>query len=451
MFVSEAEQRCAQPLGDPGALPGGDHSTNRLKEIPLERLEHEICAGAGAINARMARWLELVAEFDRRRGWVSWGCRCCADWLAWRCAISPRTARDHALIARRLGELALIAAAFGRGELSYSKVRALCRIAEPATELDLLELAEHATAAQLERITNSARRVIASEAEEIHQRRCFTYWWDALGALNLSALLAPEEGRLLLEAMSGACRDIAAEQAASASAEPPRASYCDGLVRIAEAYLSHDQGSARGSASTELVVHVDPELLAGDDEGRAELDRGPAISAETARRLACDAVVVPLLRSGNEILALGRKTRVVSAAQRRALQLRDGGCRFPGCEAHRYVDAHHVIPWSLGGPTDLDNLVLLCRTHHRLVHEGGFSVSRLADGSFGFERPDERPIPAVPPSMVSAEVPDRPGFAEVPFPGSAEPFPGSAEPFDLRGAVDLALRGRPVRVPPGYS
>ena len=114
---------------------------------------------------------------------------------------------------------------------------------------------------------------------------------------------------------------------------------------------------------------------------------GPAICAESARRLACNASIV----------SAGRKSRVVPAAMRRALDLRDEGrCRFPGCENRRWVDAHHIVHWARGGETKLDNLVLLCSRHHRLVHEGGFGLARGADGELAFRRPDGKALPAVP-------------------------------------------------------
>ena len=104
------------------------------------------------IHAATCRWLCLVAEYDAREGWAQWGCKSCAHWVAWQCAIAPGAAREHVRVARRLGELPLIRAAFAAGELSYSKVRALTRVENVEREQDLLELARHATASQLERL-----------------------------------------------------------------------------------------------------------------------------------------------------------------------------------------------------------------------------------------------------------------------------------------------------------
>ncbi len=167
----------------------------------------------------------------------------------------------------------------------------------------------------------------------------------------------------------------------------------DALGLLAETCLKH------GAAPLAAVVHVDVDSPAGE-AGCCGLAQGLALAPETARRLGCDASLVRLLEnSEGEPLSVGRKTWVVPAAMKRALQIRDGGCRFPGCSAQRFVDAHHLHHWVDGGETRLDNLLLLCRHHHRLVHEGGYTVRVQTDGSLAFTRPDgrrvaEAPIPA---------------------------------------------------------
>ena len=135
------------------------------------------------------------------------------------------------------------------------------------------------------------------------------------------------------------------------------------------------------------------ETLAADEAGCCELDNGQALALDTVRRIACDSSLIHITQdeAGNP-LDIGRKTRAVPSAMRRALRSRDGGCRFPGCSHRRFVDAHHIRHWADGGDTSIDNLLLLCRHHHRLVHEGGFGVERTADGQIGFSRPDGRLI-----------------------------------------------------------
>jgi hypothetical protein len=162
-------------------------------------------------------------------------------------------------------------------------------------------------------------------------------------------------------------------------------------VALSEAALASDH-SRSGGERYQVVVHVDADALVNDDgEGGCALEDGPALAPETARRLACDASVLALSERHGKAVRVGRKTRTIPPALRRALRSRDRGCRFPGCENHRFLDAHHVRHWARGGETRLDNLLLLCRRHHRLVHEGGYAV----DERLRFYDPWGRRIPSV--------------------------------------------------------
>lgn len=168
---------------------------------------------------------------------------------------------------------------------------------------------------------------------------------------------------------------------------------------MAESLLAGPDGKATGGDATQVVVHVDLDAL-GENPGqdcRCEVEGSIGISPSAAQRLACDASVVTMIERGGEPLSVGRKTRSVSPAIRRAMQARDGGCRFPGCTADRFIDAHHVKHWVEGGETSLENLVSLCRHHHRLLHEGGFSVDARGAGNFVFRRKDGSLLPAAPP------------------------------------------------------
>jgi hypothetical protein len=179
------------------------------------------------------------------------------------------------------------------------------------------------------------------------------------------------------------------------SAEPPPTS-AEALSAIADLALSAGGDGRSGGERHQVVVHVDQPAVSGAGEGGCELADGPAIAAERARRMACDASVVHVQEQDGETLSVGRKTRSVPPALRRALRRRDHGCRFPGCERHRFVDAHHLRHWAQGGETKLDNLVLLCRRHHRLVHEGGYSLERLPGSELRFRDPWGAPIPDSP-------------------------------------------------------
>jgi hypothetical protein len=169
-----------------------------------------------------------------------------------------------------------------------------------------------------------------------------------------------------------------------------------------------EHGPAEGAGGEhQVVVHVDAATLAHDDEGACELEHGPALAPETARRLGCDASVVRILERDGRPLSIGRKTRTLSPALKRALRSRDRTCRFPGCGRHRFLHAHHIQHWAHGGRTDLSNLIQLCSHHHRLVHEGGYAVERRGGGRVRFRRPDGQAVPAAPsaPQGEAAAVP----------------------------------------------
>lgn len=386
------------------------------RDLSLDELEDELASWAAHLSAGMCRWLELVAELDRRGSWAESGVGSCAEWLAWRCALAPRAAREHVRVARRLAELPLVHAAFARGELSYAKVRALTRVAQVGSEAELLELAFALTAAQLERAVRAYRRVSALEAREVHAKEELTWYWDEDGSLVVRARLAPEDGALLLQALQASRErlwkrepddedgsagprendSVARADGEGRSAEPLpreiRPTNVEALVAMADASLAYE-GDRSGGERYQVVVHVDEAALAGSDAGGAVLDGGPAVAAETVRRIACDASLVRVGQGrAGPSLDVGRRTRTIPPALRRALRLRDRGCRFPGCENHCFVDAHHIRHWARGGATALDNLVLLCRRHHRLVHEGGYRVDER--GRFYDAR--GRPIPPTP-------------------------------------------------------
>jgi hypothetical protein len=188
----------------------------------------------------------------------------------------------------------------------------------------------------------------------------------------------------------------------SGEAVPRAARQADALVALAERFLALPPGedeTLHTADRYQVTVHVSAETLREDaviePDDPPETEDGSVIAAETARRLGCDASVVPLLETAEgEPLALGRKTRTISPSLRRALKRRDGGCRFPGCTHTRFVDGHHIRHWADGGETDLDNLVLLCRRHHTLLHEGGYRVVR-DDRQFIFCRADGSIVPTV--------------------------------------------------------
>jgi hypothetical protein len=370
-----------------------------LSEVSTPELIDRITELAGHLNAANARWLALIAEFDRRRAWAEWGVKSCAHWLNWKCGLALGAAREKLRTAHALVGLPQIANAMAEGRLSFSKVRALTRVAEPSNEDYFLDVALNGTASHVEKLVRSYRR--ATEAQELPreaaQQRNQSLWWfhDPDGSLSIKGRLPAEVGALFIKALQAAedavpSKNVSAETF-SDTCLTTGARRVEALSRMAESFLANGPAEHAGGDRQQIVVHIDAQTLKHDHAGRCELEHGPAMAAETARRLACDASLIAIIENEKgEPLNVGRKTRTIPPAIRRALNSRDIGCRFPGCTFTRYVDGHHIKHWAQGGETKLSNLVTLCRFHHRQVHEGRVIVAGLDDGAFRFTRPDGR-------------------------------------------------------------
>ena len=367
--------------------------------MSLDELEAKITELAGQLNAANYRWLLLIAEFDRRKGWGDGKLPSCAHWLNFKCGLNLGAAREKVRVAHALTGLPKISASMARGELSYSKVRALTRVASEATEDTLLMIALHGTAHHVERLVSGFRR--AMDAEQLsreaqqHANRSVSYRFEQDGSLILQCRLPAEAGAMLIQALDAAIETLPEREISAAVVEERSITYparrADALGVLAESFLAARETSSKTADRFQVIVHVDAETLREGTPGRCEIEQGPSIPAETARRLACDCSLLRIIENEHgEPLDVGRKTRSIPPAIRRALNTRDGGCRFPGCTHRRYVDAHHIEHWADGGQTKLSNLVTLCRLHHRLVHEGEILIQTLPDGGWRFVHPDGR-------------------------------------------------------------
>jgi len=313
MFV-EGGARERKPIGGDRretAEPGGPG----LAEAPTEWLEREIGELAAHIAAAMCRWLELVAEFERREAHTAWGFHSCGAWIAWRCAIDPRSAREHVRVARALEGLDGVKARFARGELSYSKVRAITRIATPEIEAELLEMARWATASQLERLVRGYRRAVSVEdAQAAHAERFLTTEWDEDGSLLLRGRLSPEDGALFLKALEAGKKAIHERELAhevcsrggsgepeppSGGREHPRVSRADALAELAERSLAGGSAPRPAPERHQVVIHAEAAALAGGpEEAECAIEDGPAVCAESARRIACEASLLSVMTGG---------------------------------------------------------------------------------------------------------------------------------------------------------
>ncbi len=519
--ASEASEGALVPTGSASI---DEHRAAVLRRRDeAERLGDDIAELAARIQAATYELLVMIRAFDEREGWS--GFKSCAHWLNWRTGLALGAAREKVRVARALEDLPLLSDAMRRGRISYSKVRALTRVATPANERRLLGFAECAPASYVERLARAWRRVdLAEEAADErrrHERRQLATWVDDDGMVVIRGRLSAEVGAVVRRALEAAgdrlWKEAPREEAADTSYGQRQA---DALGLVAESALAADLDRGTAGDRYQVVLHVEAETLrAGTSEpatdarasaawvgpsdvralalaaapsdasaetpsseaahvpaqtrrsgmtnvsaetspaaaadvpaetspaaaadvsaetspaaaadvsaqtrrsgvtnvsaetspvaaadvpaetpaGHAALEDadGLRVSAETARRMACDAGAVVMQHAADgSVLDVGRKTRTIPPALRRALQARDRQCRFPGCNARR-CDAHHVRHWADGGRTRLDNLVMLCRRHHRAVHEEGFTVRMSATGEAEFRWPDGRPFPDVPPA-----------------------------------------------------
>ena len=376
--------------------------------VDTDRLGDEIAELAAHLDAATHRLLTLIRQFDEAGGWADQGALTCAHWLSWRIGLELGAAREHVRVARALADLQLVDDALRRGQVSYSKVRALTRVATPATEATLLEMAKSSTASQLERICRNYRRALSTAVNEGPEDEAYYRWVrereTEMGLVRFEVQLRPEEAAVVRHALETAMQRAWDGADVSAGTSPGSLRRADALVAVTEQYLAG--GNTAAAPPVEVVVHVD---AAGLDDGAASstLDDGTTLGPSTTGRLLCDANVVEVVEdSRGNVLDVGRRRRTIPTLLRRALRLRDRGCRFPGC-TNRVVDGHHVVPWSRGGSTKLENLCSLCRRHHTYVHEYGFRIEANGVSGFRFFRPDGRDVmgfgsPALPRDPISA-------------------------------------------------
>jgi len=364
----------------------------------------------------------LIREFDERGGWLKWGCTDALSWLKWRCDLSTNAARDKLRVAHALKNLPAMSGAFESGALSYSKVRSLTRIANPRNEQELIDIATKLSAANVEmhcRQRVNTTKASTVEANKAHDQRSLRLWRnEETGLMNVSIELTAEEGALFERAIEKAAVEISS----LSENEPPKLrkkkdswyalqadaammvvrDYLSGTTTVANKSISANSADSKKAVSTadlyQVVVHVDEKALVnGVGDETTDSTNESELPVDTVRRLCCDGSIVPIIESAKgEPLNVGRKVRTITTAIRRALWSRDKGCAFPGCEHTRYVDAHHVKHWADGGETSVKNLILLCSKHHRLVHEGGYTVESDEIGRPGkrfFRRPDGRVVP----------------------------------------------------------
>ena len=393
-------------------------------------LAGRICAAAADAARSAYTLLELLGEFDAMGAIRYWNdFKSLAHWLSWSCSMTPGVAREHVRVAKGLRKMSTVAGLFREGRLSYSKVREVTRVVDIVDEQKLCQLALTATASQLARMISGFR---SADGMRIGQQTKRKLSWHERedGMVEFRAQLAKDEAAVLIAAIESAkdqfgpppakpdpCGDAEQESADGVGSY----SNADALVDVARGFHHAAPQDRSGEDRTLVVVHVSAEQLARNvpaatSDSDEDAAAGPAgqgagsvpaptpptaavchiagvgsVEAATAQRYACDSPLLgAVVDKHGKVLALGRSRRLVSKAQRRALLIRDKMCQYPGCHSTRHLKAHHVVPWILGGRTDLDNLILLCQWHHTAVHEGGVIITGDTD-RWAFHKPDGRP------------------------------------------------------------
>ncbi|MBA3739097.1 MAG: DUF222 domain-containing protein [Actinobacteria bacterium] len=371
--------------------------TEALPELPDSLIEEDFAELQRAVELLEVERLRRLAEIDKRRLFERDGYLSVASWLASRFKVGWGAAREYVRVARSLEEMPVTREALEAGDISLSGVKVLVATREvdpeafARSEETLVEAARIHSMNDLGRVVAYWRQAVerehATEGEEkLRADRRLHASVSLLGMVRVDGNLDPETGETLLTTL-GAVLDAEARSGGEDTRTPAQRR-ADALGEVCRQWLD---GAGRPTVAGErphVAVTVGAEALGASP---SELDHVGPVSPETARRVACDASVMRVIMAGrSEPLDVGRRTPVVPPAMRRAVIVRDRHCRFPGCDRpHTWCDAHHVVHWADGGDTAVPNLLLLCRRHHRMVHDrgGGFRLD-LRDGRPVFSRAD---------------------------------------------------------------
>lgn len=354
---------------------------------PLHRLDQAV----KGIAAIFVGALETVAEIDQHERWRADGATSMTAWLSARYGLSWGTAREWVRVARALGSLPAIGRAFASGKLSWDQVRSLTKFVTPECDAQWAERAPSMSPAALEREAARHQKITEREVQDLHRLRRLSMWWDEERPLMyFEGTLASDQGAAFKEVLERRAEKVVV--ADDPVWGPQEARLADALVELICETKEGDPAPAT------VVVHAEASILAGDERDSgpwlAETISGTRLASEAVRRLACDARIEWMLEREGQPVGIGRRGRIVPPTVMRALRFRDRGCRFPGCNRRAFIQAHHIAHWAKGGATDLDNLVLLCHAHHRLVHEEGWRISGHPGKDLRFHDPRGRPVHA---------------------------------------------------------
>ena len=367
-----------------------------FRERPLSEVIDTLLEVEALRRAVHATELEAIADIDAREGWRADGCASMADWLCFRLAMSRKTAHEFLEAARATGDLPHLSGAFSSGELSWDKTKAVAVVATPDCDELLVAEAKETDVGHLERAARRARAVTLQEANERHAARFLALRRSVtLGGVRLHGFLPDVDGETVVRAIERLADDVPKDP--DTGLYPSFDERCaDALVDMASGYLASEQ-PVHGERAM-VVAHVDLSQVAGEGL-HAETASGMTLAPETVAHMMCDCVIEPVFEAEGRTIGIGRKDRRPPQWLRRRLVHRDVTCRFPGCSRMRVLQEHHVEHWPAGGPTETHNLVTLCRYHHRLAHQGGWSIRGNPDASLEFVKPNGKVLVSEPPKL----------------------------------------------------
>jgi hypothetical protein len=347
---------------------------------------------AEAVERAQAELTRLTGVWLDRQAWRSESGLSATGWLAHHTPMTRSSASRLCATARLVHRHEQTAKFLDAGDVSAAHVEVLAVSARRREALyaehedTLLDVARTLTPEDLVTAARQWRELAddalaAGDAAAAHAAR-FLHVSPTMGGGRIDGFLDPDATATLIRALDAL---VPPDPAGSPDPRPKPVRNADALVMLAEQWLDHPEQAGRVDVDLNVVLDMGVLGRFGLDacEGRCELgDYGP-IGRATMERLACDARVARIVMAGrSRVLDLGRLTPVISPALRKAVKLRDGRCQHPGCRAPaKWCDVHHILHWTKGGWTDMDNLVLLCRRHHVLHHEGAWQISRAPDGT----------------------------------------------------------------------
>jgi len=351
------------------------------------------------IDPLEAAFANGVRRFDKSGEYKADGALSVIAWLKWKCKLSGAAATERVGIARQLDQLPQTEAAFARGDLGYEHVAQIARTADHVgaaavrrEEASLVQAAQTRDPGQFTSLAkNFEHRIDAegalAETNRAHTRRYLHLSEPQDGMVRIDGLLDAEGGATVRTALAPFMKPIKDDERTYGQRQH------DALIELC---LQRAGGRRDGAGPRpQLIIRASLDTLAGRTGAPAgELEGGGTVPAATVQRYACDTAISHITGKGELDHELNQASRTIPASTRRALEARDQHCVFPGCDRPlSWCDGHHLVWWINGGPTELPNLALLCRHHHRMVHEEGWTLERR-DGRFKASPPPRRPMPS---------------------------------------------------------